>query len=165
MTNKKIGDLAALTGALAGTELLEVQTSAPASKSVTAQQIANLASGGAAVPVVIQVAASDETTPFNPTTAAVTFRAPYAFTLTGVRASLSAPSSSGLPTFDVKMGGTSVLSTLLTVDAGEKTSTTAATPAVISTSAIADDAELTVDITVGGVGAAGAKITLIGTKP
>jgi hypothetical protein len=47
----------------------------------------------------------------------------------------------------------------------EKTSTTAATPAVISDSAIADDAELTIDIDQIGstIAGAGLKITLIGT--
>jgi hypothetical protein len=68
-------------------------------------------------------------------------------------------------TVDVNNGGVSVLSTAVTIDASEKTSVTAATPPVISTSTIADDAEITIDIdTVGSTTAgAGLKVTLIGT--
>ncbi|MEO9079609.1 MAG: hypothetical protein ABI268_09890 [Rhodanobacter sp.] len=117
------------------------------------------------IPIAIQAAISDEVTAITTGTAKITFRAPYAFTLTGVRASLSTASSSGLPTFAIKMGGTSILSTNLSINATSKTSVGATTPAVISTSAITDDAEMTVDVTVAGTGAKGAKITLIGTKP
>jgi hypothetical protein len=116
-------------------------------------------------PVAIQVAISDETTALTTGTAKLTFRAPYAFTLTGVRASLSTASSSGLPTFAIKMGGASILSTNLSINASAKTSVGATTPAVISTSAITDDAEMTIDCTVAGTGATGCKITFIGTKP
>lgn len=118
-----------------------------------------------ATPVAIQLAASDETTAITTGTGKLTFRAPYAFTLTGVRASLTTASSSGTPTFDINMGGVSILSTKLTIDASEKTSTTAAAPPVISTSAITDDAEITIDFDAAGTGATGVKITLIGTYP
>jgi hypothetical protein len=120
--------------------------------------------GSSSQTVAIQLAASDEVTPITAGTSKVTFRSPYAFTLTGVRASLSTASSSGLPTFDINMNGTSILSTKLTIDVSEKTSVTAATPAVISTTAITDDAEITVDFDLAGTGATGVKITLLGTK-
>jgi hypothetical protein len=207
MTNKTIGNLTAATTPLGGTEMLELQTSAPASARCTTKDVANLANpmttagdmviGGASgaptrlakgtdgqvqtmvsgspqwaappgtsvVSVAIQLAISDESTAITTGIAKITFRAPYAFTLTGVRASLSTASSSGLPTFAIKMGGTSILSTNLSINASAKTSVGATTPAVISTSAITDDAEITVDVTVAGTGATGAKITLIGTKP
>ena len=119
-------------------------------------------------PVLIQLACSDETTALATGTAKVTFRAPYAFTLTGVRASVTtAPTGGTLLTVDVNESGTTVLSTKLTFDAGEKTTTTAATPAVISDSAIADDAEITIDIDAVGstIAGAGLKVALIGTKP
>lgn len=112
----------------------------------------------------IIVAIGDETTAITTGTAKVTFRMPYAFTLTAVRASLTTVSSSGIPTFDINEGGTTILSTKLTIDANEKTSTTAATAAVISDSALADDAEITIDVDTAGTGAAGAKIYLIGYK-
>ena len=85
-------------------------------------------------------------------------------TLTAVRAPLTTASSSGIPTIDINEGGTTILSTKLTIDANEKTSTTAATPAVISDTVLADDAEMTIDIDVAGTGAAGLKVYLIGTR-
>jgi hypothetical protein len=118
----------------------------------------------ATFPVLLGFALSDETTALTTGAAKLTARAPFAFTLTAVRASLSTASSSGIPTVDINEGGTTILSTKLTIDANEKTSTTAATAAVISDSAIADDAELTFDIDVAGTGAAGLKVWLIGTR-
>ena len=110
---------------------------------------------------------SDETTALTTGTAKLTFRMPYAFSLSGVRASLTgAGSSSGTTTIDINEGGTSVLSTKLTIDFGAKTSTTAATPAVISDAALADDAEITIDIdaVTGGADETGLKVTLIGRQ-
>jgi hypothetical protein len=113
---------------------------------------------------VIGIAVSDEETALTTGTAKVTFRMPFAMTLTAVRASLSTASTSGLPTFDINEGGTTILSTKLTIDANEKTSTTAATAAVISDTGLADDAEITIDIDVAGTGAKGAKVYLIGRR-
>lgn len=117
-------------------------------------------------PIEIQAACSDETTALTTGTAKVTFRLPVAFTLTGVRASLTTAQTSGsIFTVDINQNGTSVLGTKLTIDNTEKTSTTAATPATITTSALTDDAEITVDIDQIGDGTAkGLKITLIGTR-
>jgi hypothetical protein len=116
-------------------------------------------------PVIIQVAASDETTALTTGTAKLTIRAPSAFTLTGVRASVTTAPTGATIIVDINEGGVSVLSTKLSIDATEKTSTTAAAAAVISDSAIADDAELTIDIDQIGstIAGAGLKITLIGT--
>lgn len=119
----------------------------------------------AADPVCIAVAVSDETTAITTGTAKVTFRMPWAMTVTAVRASLSTASTSGNPTFDINEGGTSILgANKLSIDANEKTSTTAATATSISDSALADDAEITIDIDTAGTGAKGAKVYLIGTK-
>lgn len=119
----------------------------------------------AAIPTCIPVACGDELSPLSTGTAKVTFRMPFAMTLTAVRASVTtAPTGSAL-TVDINEGGVSILSTLLTIDDSEKTSTTAAAPAVISDSALADDAEITIDID--GVGSTvagtGLKVYLIGT--
>jgi hypothetical protein len=117
--------------------------------------------------VVIQIAASDEVTALTTGTAKVTFRMPYAMTLTGIRASLTTAQASGasLLTVDVNQNGTSILSTKLTFDNTEKTTVLAGTQPVISTSALTDDGEITVDIdTIGASGATGLKITLIGTR-
>lgn len=112
----------------------------------------------------IQIACSDETTALTAGTAKVTFRMPYAFTLTGVRASVTTAPTGSVLTVDINEGGTTILSTKLTIDATEKTSTTAATAVVISDTSLADDAEITIDID--GVGStiagAGLKVTLIG---
>lgn len=113
----------------------------------------------------IGISVVSESTTLTTGTAKRTFRMPFALTLTGVRASLSTTSSSGTPTVDINEGGTTILSTKLTIDASELTSTTAATPAVISDSALADDAEITIDIDVAGTGAKGLKVYLYGYRP
>ncbi len=113
---------------------------------------------------VIWVAMSDETTVITTGTAKVTVRAPYAFTVTGVRASVNTVSSSGLPTVDINEAGTTILSTKLTIDASEFTSVSAATPAVVSDTAIADDAEITFDVDVAGTGAKGLKVCVYGHR-
>lgn len=116
--------------------------------------------------VEIGVACSDETTALTTGTAKVTFRMPYAMTLTAVRASVTTAPVGATITVDINESGSSVLSTKLTIDDGEKTSTTAATAAVISDSALADDAEITIDIDQVGSSTAGAglKMWLIGTR-
>jgi hypothetical protein len=116
------------------------------------------------VPMVYEFALSDETTSISTGAAKLTWRAPHAMTIVGVRASLSVASSSGTPTVDINEGGTSIFSTTLSIDANEKTSTTAATAAVISDTAIADDAEITFDIDVSGTGARGLKVKLYYTR-
>jgi hypothetical protein len=116
--------------------------------------------------VEIQLAASDETTALTTGTAKMTFRMPHAMALTSVRASLTTAQASGsIFTVDINQGGTSVLGTKLTIDNTEKTSVTAATPATITTSALTDDSEITIDIDQVGNGTApGLKLTLIGTR-
>lgn len=110
------------------------------------------------------VAVSDETTDLTTGTAKVTFRMPYAFTLTGVRASVTTAPTGATLTVDINESGTTILSTKLTIDVSEKTSTTAAAAAVISDSSLADDAEITIDIDQIGstVAGAGLKVYLIG---
>jgi|DEB0MinimDraft_6_1074348.scaffolds.fasta_scaffold48142_1 hypothetical protein len=112
------------------------------------------------------IACSDETTALTTGTGKITFRMPTAGTLTAVKATVTtAPAGSAL-IVDINEGGTSVLSTQLSVDDGEKTSATAATPAVISDSALANDAEITIDIDQVGSGTAGAglKVNLYVTR-
>lgn len=118
----------------------------------------------ATFPCELGIAVSDETTAITTGMAKVTFRMPYAMTLTSVRASVNTVSSSGIPTVNIKESGTTIFSTKLTIDASEKTSLTAAAAAVLSDTALADDAEMTVDIDVAGTGAKGLKVWLIGTR-
>ena len=118
------------------------------------------------LPAEIQVAASDEITALSVGNGKLTFRLPHGMTLTGVRASLTTAQTSGtIFTADIIYNGVSVLATKLTIDNTEKTSTTAATPAVITTSALADDGEIRIDVIQIGDGTAkGLKVTLIGTR-
>jgi hypothetical protein len=125
-----------------------------------------IAQAGAAITVqCIPIACSDETTALT-TGTKVTFRMPYPFTLSEVRASLTTAQSSGSTfTVDIKESGTTILSTKITIDNTEKTSTTATTPPVISDDDLADDAEITVIIDQVGDGTAkGLKVYLIGVK-
>jgi hypothetical protein len=115
--------------------------------------------------VVIQVALSDMTSALTTGTGKGYFRAAHPFTLTEVRASVATAQSSGsLLTVNIKKNGTTILSTKITLDNTEKTSVTAATLPVISTSAISDDDEITFDIDQVGTGAAGLIVTMIGYR-
>ncbi|MER8615958.1 hypothetical protein NKG99_03755 [Mesorhizobium sp. M1409] len=111
-------------------------------------------------------AASDETTALTAGSAKIKFRMPRAITLTAVRGSLNDAQVSGsIFTVDINESGTTVLSTKLTIDNGEKTSVSAVTQPVISDAALADDAEITIDIDQVGDGTAkGLKVTLYGTR-
>lgn len=114
-----------------------------------------------------QFACGDETTAIeDPASAVITLRAMEALTLTGVRASLRGACTTGTFEVDILVEGVSILSTPLTIDAGEKTSVSAAVPAVLSGTSLADDAEITVDIIDAGDGTAfGLKVTLLGVVP
>jgi hypothetical protein len=92
------------------------------------------------------IAASDEATDLATGTDKVYFRMPYAGTLLAVRASVNTAPTDANIEVDINEAGSTILSTKLSIDASEKTSTTAAVPAVISDSALADDAEITIDI-------------------
>lgn len=114
----------------------------------------------------ILIAVSDEITAISAGTNKIKFRMPYAFKLLEVRASLNTAQSSGSAVqVDINEENSSVLSTKLTIDNGEKTSTTAGTQPVISDSDLADDAEIEIDIdTVGDGTAVGLKVALIGYR-
>jgi hypothetical protein len=118
------------------------------------------------VPVEYGLACSDETSDLTTGAGKVTFRMPHEMTLTAVRASVTTAPTGSTLVVDINEGGTSILSTKLSIDAGEKTSTTAAVPAVISDSSLADDAEITIDIDQIGatVAGAGLKVWLIGRR-
>jgi len=97
----------------------------------------------------------------------VTFRLPFAFTVTEVRASLTtAGTGANLVTVMFEQNDTDILSTAITIDASELTSTTAATPPVISISALTDDASIDCDVDQIDSGGAskGLKMYLIGYK-
>ncbi len=106
------------------------------------------------------IAVSDETTNLTTGTAKLTFRAPHAMTLTDIpRISLGTAASTGTTSVDINVAGSSILSTVVTIPATFTTSV-GQTPAVLSTTSIADDAIITVDIDTAGTGAKGLKLTL-----
>lgn len=109
----------------------------------------------------MMIAASDETTSLTTGNAKVTFRAPFPMFLPQIpRASLTNASSSGNVVVDINANGNSIFSTPITVNAGAKTSVTANVAAVLSTTTIADDQQITIDIDSAGTSATGLKVTL-----
>ena len=168
MADSKISGYSALTGAnTASGDLLEiVDVSATTNYKITRDEVGIALALTPAMLNNIIVACSDETTALTAGTAKVTFRMPYAFTVTAVRASLTTAQTSGnIFTVDINETGTTILSTKLTIDNTEKTSTTAVTPPVVSDTTLADDALMTVDIDQIGDGTAkGLKVTLLGYK-
>ncbi len=136
----------------AGDNSTKVSTTAYADNAVAKQ------------PEAFPIAVSDETTAITTGDAKITFHMPFAFTLTSVVAGLSTVSSSGAVTVDINESGSTIFSTKITIDQSEETSTTAATPAVLSDTSIAQWAKMTVDIDGAGTGAKGLKLYFIGTR-
>jgi len=113
------------------------------------------------------IAVSDETTDLETGVAKGTFRMPYAMTVTDVRATVTTAPTGANIIVDINDGGTSIMTTnKLSIDATEKTSTTAATAPGVTDTALADDAEITIDIDQIGstIAGAGLKIWIIGTR-
>jgi len=176
MTDLKISELSS-NGTLGGTELIPLVQSGGNVKALlsavktfitdgyaTTASLSGYATTAQAKAEYLTIACSDESTAITTGTAKITFRMPYAMTLTAVRANVNTASSSGVVTIDINENGSSILGTKLTIDANEKTSTTASSSATISDSNLSDDAEITVDFDDAGTGAKGVKITLIGTR-
>lgn len=148
--------VAAAVGALAGTV-----TEAPDNTTPYVRQD----EAWAPIERVFSLAVSDETTALTTGDGKIGFRMPFAMTLQSVRASLRTASSSGLVTVNIRVNGSDIFNTALTIDANETTSTTAVTPAALSVTSIADDAEVLIDIDGAGTGAAGLKLSFIGVAP
>jgi hypothetical protein len=119
-------------------------------------------------PVEFVVACSNEITALTAGLAKVTFRAPVAFRLTGASSSVTVAPTGSTLVVDINNGVNSVLSTKLSIDAGTKTSTVAATPAVIDVSFrdFTQDTEITIDLDQVGstIAGAGLKVILRGTR-
>ena len=99
------------------------------------------------------------------TAAKAYFRIPSplnAANLVAVAAMCKVASSSGIPTFTIKKGATSMLSTNLTIDANEYDSSTAVTPAVIDTAQddVTTGTQIEVACTVAGTGTTYAVVEL-----
>ena len=115
------------------------------------------------------IACSDESTALTTGTAKVSFRMPYAFTLTagagGMTASCNQAPTGAILTVDVNEAGSTILSTKLTIAIGSTTSVGGTDP-VISDVNLAANALMTIDIDQIGSSNAGTglKVTLIGVR-
>ena len=117
---------------------------------------------------VFIISLSDEATNLTAATGKASFHLPFAMTLTGVKATVNTAPTGRTIVVDINEAGNTILTTKLSIDIGEFTSTTAATAAVIGGAgpALANDALLTFDIDHIGSSAAGKglKVTLYGYR-
>tara|TARA_R100000951_G_C2612823_1_gene171771 strand:- start:332 stop:1084 length:753 start_codon:yes stop_codon:yes gene_type:complete len=121
------------------------------------------------LPAEYGVAVSDETTDLTTGTAKLTFRMPFAMTLTSIRANVTtAPSGSDILVGVNTSGGSIINDAIapLRIDSEETTSVTATNQPQITTSTLNDDERLIIDIDqVGSITAGtGLKVTLIGYR-
>ena len=166
-------------GSLTGTLVAAATTSARGSVELatdgeTAASVAVQGSDArlvSATKVEIGIALSAETgdNTASSTVPKVSFRAPFAMTITSLRCSLTKSATGAVFIVDVHLSGTTVMTTnKLSVDASELTSTTAATAHTLTTTSVSDDAllELFIDqvgTTAGNTGE-GVKVWIIGTR-
>lgn len=94
----------------------------------------------------------------------VTFRMPFAGTLTNVTASLTAASSSGSVQFDIRRNGASVMSTLPTIPAGQESTIGISGAPVVGSPTLHQNDEITLHVTSAGTNAIGGKVVLIGNR-
>ena len=117
---------------------------------------------------VFIVSLSDESTNLATGTSKATFNMPFAMTLTAVKATVNTAPVGSTIVVDINEAGSTILTTKLSIDASELTSTSAASSAVIGGAgpALADDALITFDIDQVGSSTAGKglKVTLYGYR-
>lgn len=165
----KISQLSDLGSALSLQDALPLNTPGDAvtpNKKVTVSGLSTYIATRPGFKDQIGIACSDETTSLTTGVAKVTLRVPYAMTLTAVRLNVNtAPTGSAL-VVNVKLNGTTIFSTKPQIDAATKTSVGSSVTAVLSTTALTDDGELTIDIDQIGstVAGKGLKVWLIGTR-
>ena len=166
-------------GSLTGTLVAAATTSARGSVELATdgEAAANVAVQGSdarlvnATKVEIGIALSDETSDntASSTVPKVTFRMPFAMTITSLRCSLTKAATGGELVVDVHLSGATIMTTnKLSVDASELTSTTAATAHTLTTTSVSDDALLEFFIDQVGTSAGntgeGVKVWIIGTR-
>jgi hypothetical protein len=107
---------------------------------------------------------SDRLTPIPTAPDIMSWPMPYDFLLSEVQAYLTSPAASGTFTVDLEVGGSSILSTPITIDAGQQSSIGAAVAAVIATAQLLKGDEVVVAVTDDADGtASGLIVTLVGT--
>ena len=136
-------------------QILQVKSGLPAWSTV---------SGNVAPTLSFIVSLTSETGDLTVADNLAQIRLPFAFTLTEVRAFVNTAPVGAALTFDITEAGSTILSTLITIDVTEKTSESAAVPPVISDASLADDAIIgfNCDVIGSSTAGAGAKIMLIG---
>ena len=153
------------TGVGSSVEAIEIAADAVISSKIADGTITLADVSTAAKTECIMLAASDETTALEVGTDKVKFILPYAFTLTGISASVTtAPAGSALIA-DVHEAGTSIMTTnKLSIDADETSTSTAATAPTLTDTSLASGGLITIDIDQVGSGTAGAglKVYLTG---
>lgn len=118
-----------------------------------------------AVDTSFVITCSDEGTDLdtlnNPKT---TFRMPYGYVLSAVRATVRVAPVGSTIIVDIKQNNLTILSTLITIDSGEFSSFTASIPPVISTTSLTNDSEIEIFLTQVGstTPGRGLKVYLIG---
>jgi len=115
----------------------------------------------------IIIAVGDETTDASTGTAKVTFRMPYDFELSEIRASATTAPTGSSAILDVNEAGTSIMTTdKLEIDATTTTTVGAGTEPTLTDTTLADNAVMTIDIDQIGstVAGAGFKVYLIGNR-
>lgn len=115
---------------------------------------------GPVAPIVVPL--TNSSSAFSAEENIISFPMPQAVTFTSVRAWLATAQTGGaVVTVDVKKNGTSIFSTKITIDNGEQSSTTANTPAVISSGAFAVDDVISFDIDQVGDGTARGLVVIL----
>jgi hypothetical protein len=114
-------------------------------------------------PKEIGVSITGETDPLIVGTT-VSFRCPYAMTITSVRASVNTAPTGSAIIVDVKRDSTSIFSTKPQISTGQTTSFGGAVPGVISSGGISDNQRITISIDQIGstISGTGLKVWLLG---
>lgn len=148
-------------------DILQVVAYVAKVNAATGEIIVRPEASGQRVIEVHEIALSDNTTALTTGAAKETWRAPYAITVTDVRASVTTAPTGADIIVDINDGGVSIMTTnKLTIDAGSETSVGSASPHTLTDTALADDAEITFDIDQIGstVAGAGLKVKIYGYR-
>ena len=153
------GDGSGLTGIIQDSVASEVTTGTDTAKAVTPRSLSQSNYGKVVVDIALN--GSDVLT----TSAKAYVRIPVTlnnWNLVAVAAMVKVASTSGTPTFTVKNGAQTMLSTNITIDKGEYDTLTAAVPAVIDTNHddVVTGAQIEVACSVSGTGATYAVVEL-----